>query len=103
MVIFAVDFLYYAPLILIDEFGFDFYANGVLINISELITYFVSYRYIDRFERKRLALWLFSIALVCSFALLFLHRDSICEKDCWNGRTVLELMFVFVMRFAVSL
>lgn len=71
---FSVDFLYYAPLMLIKEFGFDFYINGVLINISELITYFFTYYFITKLERRRLALWLFGLALACSFALLFLHK-----------------------------
>lgn len=34
LTIFAVDFLYYAPVMLIDEFGFNFFLNGVLLNCS---------------------------------------------------------------------
>lgn len=34
LVAFSVGFLYYAPVMLIDSFGFDFYLNGVLLNIS---------------------------------------------------------------------
>jgi hypothetical protein len=32
-----------------------------------------------------------------------LHRNSLCEHDCWNVGTVVEVVVVFVLRFAVSL
>lgn len=72
-VAFAVDFLYYGPLMLIEQFGFDFYLNGVLINLSELATYILTYFFITSIRRRQLALGLFGVALGCSFALLFLH------------------------------
>ena len=86
---FSVDFLYYAPVMLMDQFGFDFYLNGVLLNISELITYAVSYFLIDNIKRKKLALWMFTAGLACSIVLFFLHSDAICEQNCWNAKTVL--------------
>lgn len=75
---FSVDFLYYAPLMLIDNFGFNFYLNGVIINLSELITYFVSFFLITKIKRKKIALILFAVALGCSLLLLFLHKNEIC-------------------------
>ncbi len=100
---FSVDFLYYAPLILIDNFGFNFYLNGVIINLSELITYFVSYFLITKLKRKNMALFLFAVAFGCSFILLFIHKNEICSEDCWNAKNVIELLIIFVMRFAISL
>lgn len=76
---FSVDFLYYAPLMLIDNFGFNFYLNGVIINLSEMITYFVSFFLITKLKRQKIALFLFAIALGCSFLLLFLHKNEICS------------------------
>jgi len=71
---FAVDFLYYGPVMLIDQFGFDFYVNGLIINFSELITYVVSFIFITGFKRRKINIILNSIALCCSFALVFLHK-----------------------------
>lgn len=78
VVAFCVDFLYYAPVMLISEFGFDFYLNGVLINISELVTYVLTYIFISRIPRRQLALVMFTAALLCSFALVFLNEHSLC-------------------------
>lgn len=71
----CTTFLYYAPLMLVDSFGFDFYVNGVLINTSELLTYCVSYFTIAKIRRKLLSQILFSLAAICCFALIFLHTQ----------------------------
>jgi hypothetical protein len=60
---------------LLDEFGFDFYVNGVIINCSELISYIFSYYFIVGLRRKRSAIILYSIALGCSILLLFQHSN----------------------------
>jgi hypothetical protein len=88
---------------LIDEFGFNFFLNGVLLNCSELITYVVSYFTIAKLRRRHLGLLLFSIALVCSFALVFLHKSAICEDNCWSVAMVMELLIIFVFRFCTAL
>lgn len=88
---------------LLDEFGFNFYVNGILINCSELITYIFSYLRITKLKRKKLGLILFFIALICSFALIFLHKSTICTEDCFNAGVIFELIIIFVLRFSVSL
>lgn len=103
VVAFCVDFLYYAPVMLISEFGFDFYLNGVLINISELATYVLTYFFIARIPRRQLAVAMFAGALLCSFALVFLNGHSLCEHDCWKVGALLEVCVVLVLRFAVAL
>ena len=96
-------FLYYAPLMLINEFGFDFYINGVIINLSELVTYIFSYFAIPTMRRKRMNLTTSSISLVCSLILIFIHTKQICTGDCWNFKVILELIIIFVLRFCASL
>jgi hypothetical protein len=103
LVAFSVGFLYYAPVMLIDSFGFDFYLNGVLLNFSELVTYAVSFFLIGDLKRRKLAIWMFTAGLACSIVLFFLHSDAICLQNCWNAKTVFELITVLILRFAVAL
>lgn len=63
----------------------------------------VSYFTIAKLKRRRLGLLLFSIALLCSLALVFLHKSTICEDDCWSAAMVMELLIIFVFRFCISL
>ena len=94
--------MYYAPAMLIDQFGFDFYLNGLIIFLSELITYFVGYCTIKKLKRKRINIIGSLVALICSFVLVFLHTKEICTENCWNARNIFELIMIFVMRFFVS-
>jgi hypothetical protein len=74
MVVFiAIHILYYAPLMLIDEFGFDFYLNGIVVNLSELITYPISYFVIIKLKRRRCNLIGSALVFFASFCLIFLH------------------------------
>jgi MFS family permease len=98
----SVNILYYAPAMLIDQFGFDFYLNGLILNLSELGTYFLSYFTVTRLPRRTFNILGSGVALAASFALIFLHTKEICSEDCWNPRDVLELVVIFAMRFFVS-
>lgn len=70
--------LYFSPLTIVDQFGFNFYLNGVLLNISELMTYLVSFNIITQVRRKHLFSMCFVGAALCSFALIFLNRKEVC-------------------------
>lgn len=70
-----INIMYYAPVMLIDEFGFDFYVNGLVINFSDFITYFVCYCIINKIKRKKVNIIGSSIVLIASFVLVFLHTD----------------------------
>jgi hypothetical protein len=60
---------------LVDSFGFDFYLNGVLVNISELLTYFLSYFTIAKIPRKRISQLLLALSAMFCFILVFLHSQ----------------------------
>lgn len=71
---FCSSFLYFAPLIIVDEFGFDFYVNGVILNVSELVTLVISYFFITSLKRKMVNIITFTVALFSSFWLIFLNN-----------------------------
>jgi hypothetical protein len=58
---------------LVDEFGFDFYLNGVLLNLSDLLTYVFSYSMVTALNRRKFNMLASVVALLCSFLLVFLH------------------------------
>lgn len=102
LLFFCINILYYAPLMLVDEFGFDFYLNGVLINLSDLLTYIFSYSMVTTLKRKKFNMLASAVSLACSFLLIFLHAKEICTEDCWTPRIVFELLVVFLMRVFVA-
>ena len=102
LVIFSIDFLYYGPVLLLDSFGFDFYLNGVILDFSEVITYFFGFFLITKIKRRLIGLVLFTISFICCASLIFLSHKSICVENCWDFKTVLELFVLFVFRFVVS-
>ena len=51
-IMFAVSFLYYAPFMIVGQFGLNFYMNGVLLDIAELITYFITVTSLESEEKS---------------------------------------------------
>lgn len=99
---FTCNFIYLAPTLITDQFGFDFYLNGVILNASELLTYFVSYFCITRLPRRTFNLVSMTIVFLSCLLLAFLSSNSICTHDCFNPKVVASLVAFFVMRFFLS-
>ncbi len=78
LMFFSINFLYYAPLMLISQFGLDFYMNGVIVNLSDLVTYPFSYYFILTLKRRKFNIFASIAAFACSFALVFLYTNKIC-------------------------
>ena len=99
----CIAFLYYAPVMLVNEFGFDFYLNGVLVNGCELVTYFYTYFYIEKMERRWCCLAFLLGTLLCSTGLVFTQTKQICTYNCFKPRLIVELLLVAAMRLCVAL
>jgi hypothetical protein len=99
LVFLACNFLYLAPNMILDQFGFDFYLNGIVVNTSELITYVFSYYLITQIPRRQFGLLSFSIVLLSCFALIFLQGKEICTENCFTWKVVIVMVIIFIMRF----
>ena len=44
MMYFSNNFVYYSPLALVDQFGFNFFLNGVILNVAEFITFLLEWQ-----------------------------------------------------------
>lgn len=72
---FACNFLYFGHLMLVDSFGFDFYINGIMVNLAEVSTFFFNVTLIATLRRRKFALTVFIVSSMCSFVLIFLHNS----------------------------
>ena len=72
----TMAFEFYAPAMIIDQFGWSIYGTGVIMGLSELIAYPICYLMITRVGRRVTAYWCFAIALVCSGILYFIWEQG---------------------------
>lgn len=57
---------------LINKFSFDIYTNALVITLSELITYPLSYFFIHKIPRKKIGMILYGISGAITFSLIFI-------------------------------
>jgi hypothetical protein len=95
--------LYFAPLALVAQFGFNFFLNGLIVHGSQLPTFFFSILGISYVKRKYLLNIFLLISLVCSVALTFFVQSTVCTVNCWNPTMAVQLVLFFILRFCVSL
>ena len=77
LVILSIDIMYYGPVLLIDQFGFNIYLNGAILSIAELLTYAVTFFFITKIKRRLLSIVVFINTFVFSFILLFINQKEI--------------------------
>ena len=92
--------LFFMPLNLVTQFGFNFYLNGLIINLSELISFPFSLYFVRTLKRRTFVCRCLVVALIASFMLVFIDKNMICVDNCWNARMVGELLLFFLLRFA---
>lgn len=44
--------MYYGPTLIVSQFGFDMYSSQVVLNVSDLLTYYPLMLIIDKVRRK---------------------------------------------------
>lgn len=96
----AESMLYYGPILIIDQFGFDIYTSQTTLNVADLLIYYPLMLAIDKVKRKRFASILFAISTVISVALIFLIAPSDCDMC---SVLYIQLGLIFVFRFCVSM
>ena len=72
---FSASIAYFVPNYKVDQFGFDFYFNGVLIFGTELVAAPIALCLIQRLERRKFLIACSIVSLICSFALIPLDRS----------------------------
>jgi hypothetical protein len=75
-------FVYYGPTLIIDQIGFDIYTSNIVLNASDLLTYYPLYLLILSIRRRISGIFLFSIATTISIILIFFIIPDNCGSDC---------------------
>lgn len=87
---------------MLDQFNLSIFINGLVVGVSEIISYPLCYYMITRIKRTTVGIGCFILTLICSVVLIFLWKQGDKEgtEDIWSNIGVLILIFVF--RFAIS-
>ena len=99
---FTNNFVYYSPLALVDEFGFNFFLNGVFLNVAQFITFLFGMVIITHVRRKVFFYATAVVAFLSAFALIFLSQNKVCSSNFFSARMIVELIFFFILKFAGS-
>ena len=92
--------IYYGPILIIGQFGFDIYTSNLVLNVADILTYYPLMLIIDKIRRRAGCMLLFFIATVVSGILIFLVKP----KDCDTCSIIfIQLALIFVFRFCVSM
>ena len=93
---------YFIPNNIVDQFGFNFYLNGVFIYSIQLAAAPITLFLVKYIERKNFLVICTCILLVCSLAVIPLDKTTICTHNCWNARVAGEMVLFFVFRLTSS-
>jgi hypothetical protein len=88
---------------LVNQFGFNFFINGILLAVSEAVTYPFVFFTVGRLKRKKVFYVTASIIFFSAFALIFLNQGKICTSNCWNTGLVAELVLFLVLLFSAGI
>ncbi len=86
---------------MLDQFKLDIFINGLVVGVSEIISYPICYFMITRIRRRIVAYGCYLLTFICSMVLIFIWKQGSTEdEDIGSSIGVLALIFVF--RFAIS-
>ena len=91
--------MYYGPVLIIADIGFDIYISSILIQASEMVCFIPSYFYIERMPRQKLGVVMFALAGICSGILIFVTKPKDCDLCV---ESIIEIAIITIFRFAIS-
>ena len=96
----TIIFEFYAPALMLDKFKLDIFINGLVIGVSEILSYPICYFLIMKTRRRLAAYACFAATFLCSAVLTFMWEQE--DEDPDIGKSIGVLVFIFVFRFAIS-
>jgi len=97
----ATYMMYFGPILIVGQIGFDIYTTNVVLNASDLLTYYPLFLMIDKIRRKKAGIILMSISSFISGVLIFVVPPTDCNGTC--SVVIVQLVLVFVFRFSISM
>lgn len=100
----TIIFEFYAPALMLDQFKLNIFINGLVVGVSEIISYPLCYYMITRIKRRFVAYGCFALTLACSVILIFVWKQG--DKDDTDAgdiaSNIFVLVLIFLFRFAIS-
>jgi hypothetical protein len=93
---------FYAPSLMLGEFEFNIYINGLAVGVSQITAYVGSYFLVGRSPRKLLGTICFAVTLACSLTLIFVWNQG-SDEDTSTGEQVAILILIFLFELAISI
>ena len=92
---------FYGPALIVEQFNFNIFLNGLVIGTSEFTAYPLCLFLITRLGRKKIAYGCFIISFISAGALTFLWKQGNHEAN-FDVQNILVLVFVFIFRYAMT-
>lgn len=100
---FGLSFIFNLPLLLVGQFGFNFYLNGIILNGTELLVFPFSFTKIDSINRKTTFMISIVTCLVCGLVLIFVGQNNICTHNCSVIQSVVQIGLLIVIFYCASI
>lgn len=98
----TLDMIFFAPSLMIAQFNFNIYINGVVVFSSQVIAGVFSTYIVTKFKRKTIAIVNFVLVLACSTTLIFIWDQSQTTVSSVSS-DIAVLVFLFVMEFCLTI
>ena len=72
----SITFIFLAPSLLLSEFHFDIFINGLVIQSSQILAYILACFIVSKIKRKTIAYVCFFITFLSSFLLIFVWDQN---------------------------
>ena len=91
----TLDLEYYAPTLMLDQFKFSIFVNGLVVQSSLIIACLITTFIVNRFPRRAFNSFAYAIIMICALVLIFIWDQNKEEvTDIWSNVAVLALIFV---------
>jgi hypothetical protein len=97
----AINFLFYSPTLMLADFDFSIFINGIVIGAASAVSYIASYFAINKINRKTLGIVSFTVILILSFTLIFLWKPDGSELG--KGTSEAILVSFFIISFVITM
>ena len=91
----TLDLEYYTPTLMLDQFKFSIFINGLVIQSSLILASLLSALVVFRFKRKIFNSVSYGVVMLCALGLVFIWDQNKEEiTDVWSNIAVLGVVFL---------
>ena len=92
---------YFTPTLMLDQFNFTIFVNGIAVQLSQILSILPSYFFINKITRRKLAIVSLLIIGLSSIVMIFIwDQDKSDITDIWSNIAV--IIFVFIISLAIA-